>query len=249
VVVDRRRSLGESTRPCERAHTRAAAMNATRSQRSEPRPCQPDPKPHLRKTKRVLNASWQPSSKRNRTIGRKEQGSGGETRTHNLRTNSPIRHDPLTRRNAQKCALNRRFNYSSACIVLHWFSPSRVLSASWKSSRTYLRRIPASSCHSPILSGNGASNEPGSVQVECEILLCHRRARGNQAAPSCYFSCCFIQLIKPPASSTSTWRGESPCLTGNQIPWVSFSTSSSTPSLSRSCRPRSTSRSPCDTRS
>jgi hypothetical protein len=28
------------------------------------------------------------------------RGSGGETRTHNLRINSPIQRDPLTRQNA-----------------------------------------------------------------------------------------------------------------------------------------------------
>jgi hypothetical protein len=56
--------------------------------------------------------------------------SGGETRTHNLRIDSPIRHDPLTRRNARKRILSRRFDCSPACSVLHWFSPPRVLRAS-----------------------------------------------------------------------------------------------------------------------
>jgi hypothetical protein len=64
-------------------------------------------------------------------LTRGNASSGGETRTHNLRINSPIRPDPLTRRNARKHTLSRHFDCSSACSILHRFSPSRVLCASW----------------------------------------------------------------------------------------------------------------------
>ena len=56
---------------------------------------------------------------------------GGGTRTHNLRINSPIRHRSLTWKKAKKTPLSRAFTCSLPVAILHRFSPNRVLGASW----------------------------------------------------------------------------------------------------------------------
>jgi hypothetical protein len=61
--------------------------------------------------------------------------SGGETRTHNLRINSPIRHDPLTRQNAwETCpeqALQLLTTPHHLALVFTIARPERVLWAGW----------------------------------------------------------------------------------------------------------------------
>ena len=58
-------------------------------------------------------------------------GSGGETRTHNVRINRPITLAPLTSQTTSNNPLSRAFMCSPVRTTLQQYSPKRVLSASW----------------------------------------------------------------------------------------------------------------------